>query len=233
MKQCINISLYLTFGVFFLHSCFNAAKDLSEKLSEGEVTYKISYNQDVESHSMSFVYPKEMTLYFKDNKQRLSFKGGLGLYAFDFIFGGEHDTVYTLLKINLFEKKYFVPTINKNLLIFPEISEEIITTLIDETKEIAGLTVKKATVKFADDDNFNVSIWYSDNFRISSPNKNTPFHEVPGVPLESEVVFKNVTFSYKAHKINPKTINDDVFTVPDDFVQITLEEMEDLLGTVF
>ncbi|MCL2072446.1 MAG: hypothetical protein FWH18_00840 [Marinilabiliaceae bacterium] len=234
MKHCFNIGIYWTFGLLFLNSCFNKPKNLpSENISEGEILYKITYNQEVETNSMSFVYPKEMTLYFKDNKQRLSYAGALGLYSFDFIFGDEHDTVYTLLKINLLDMRVYIPTINENLLIFSKLSNEVITELSDETKEIAGIIAKKAVVKLAENDSYNISVWYSDDFKISSPNKNTPLHNVPGIPLESEITYKNVTFSYQAYKINSIKIEDDIFKVPYDYNVISLSEMEELLNMVF
>ena len=216
-----------------LTSCRENPNDKSGNAGEGEIVYKITYDKDFEDHHFSFLYPEEMTLFFKDNCQRLCFKGAKGLYSFEFIYGNELDTVFTMLKIPLFQKKLVVPTCGKNLFIFSELPHERITVFLDDTKEIAGLIAKKATLKSIYENVPDIEIWYSDEIPIEEPNKYTPFHKILGVPLESKIIYNNVSFNFKAHKITSKKISEDIFKAPTDYKLTTIEEIEELLLTVF
>jgi hypothetical protein len=235
MNFTYNIKYIITLSVIALLilSCNGKPTVITQKLREGEIAYKITYPQEIEGHELSFIYPKEMTLYFKDNRQKLSFKGNLGLYYFDFIFGNEDDTVFTLLKIQLFDVKLYVPTKNKNLLIFSETAQQSSIILTDETKVIAGLTAKKALIKSSNDNNPDFEVWYSDNFYLDNPNQNTPFNQIPGVLLEAEIVFKDVKFKFIADKITQKNVLNDVFQVPADYKITSISEIDELLSTVF
>jgi hypothetical protein len=235
MKYTYNIRHIVIISVIvcLALSCNGKPKVINQKLAEGEIVYKISYSQEVEGHEFSFIYPQEMTLFFKNNRQRLSFKGNLGLYYFDFIFGNEADTVFTLLKIQLMDIKLYVPTKGKNLLIFSETAQESAIILTDETKEIAGLTAKKALVTSSSGYHPDFEVWYGDNFYMENPNQNTPFNQIPGILLEAEIVFRNVTFKFIADKIITKEILDEIFQVPADYKMTSISEIEELLYTVF
>jgi len=235
MKYISYIKLIITLIVvgILLFSCREKQKNNNQKLSEGEILFKIVYPQEVEDNDFYFIYPQEMVLSFKDNFQRLSFKGSLGLYSFEFIFGDMNDTVYTLLKVNLMEKKLYVPTIGKNLLVFSESAKDRIVDFTDDTKEIAGLIAKKVIMKSNKLDIPDIEVWYSDEFQIDNPNKYTPFSQIPGIILESEIIFENVKFCFSAVKITASKIKDEIFSVPSDYILTSIYEIEQLLYTVF
>jgi len=218
---------------FLCFSCCPKQNEHSNNITEGEILYTISYPQDIESQDFSFIYPKEMTLFFKDNYQRLSFKGNMGMYYFDFIYKDKIDTVYTLLKIQLLGQKLYVPTCGTSLLVFSESPEDRETILTNETKEISGIVAKKAILKSLISENSDIVVWYSDSVSIESPNQNTPFYQIPGILLESEIIFKNVKFIFSAKKITFKKVPDEMFKVPAEYKLTTISEIEELLYSVF
>jgi GLPGLI family protein len=155
------------------------------------------------------------------------------LYYFDFIFGDKEDMIFTLLNIPLLNIKLYVPATSKNLLIFSQITQENTIILSDEIKEIAGFTAKKAIIKSLDNNYPDFEVWYSDNFHIDNPNQNTPFNQIPGLLLEAEIIFRNITFKLIADKITSKNINDESFQIPSDYELASNSEIEELLDTVF
>jgi len=204
-----------------------------DSILEGEIVFKITYPQESDPQDFSFIYPKEMTLYFRESYQKISFKGSMGMYYFDFIYGEKSDTVYTLLKIQLFNKKLYSHTSGERLLIFSESPEDRITVFTDETKEIAGMIAKQALLKPKNKNIPDIEVWYSESLPITSPNNNTPFHQIPGILLESEIVYEKVTFIFSAQTISFKKIPDDVFKIPSDYKLTNISEIEELLYTVF
>jgi len=215
-------------------SCSESRKKNTHQITEGEIVYEVVNNQEFDTNNMSFIYPKEMILLFKDNKLKLSLNGPLGAYTFDFIYNDTNDTVFTLLKIPLlFDKKVFTTTINKKLLFFAELISNQNTVFYEETKEIAGIKAHKAKLIFNENTKPDITVWYSNDFSLNSPNRNTLFENIPGILLEFEIKIKDVTFNFKANKINIKNITDDFFYVPNDFTLISIQEMEELLSTVF
>jgi hypothetical protein len=129
--------------------------------------------------------------------------------------------------------KLYVPTVRENLLIFSETAQQSDIILSDATKELAGLTAKKAIIKSLNNNHPDFDVWYSDDFKIDNPNQNTPFEQIPGVLLEAEIVFKGVTFKFVADKISLKNVADEVFQIPTDYKSTSISEIEELLHTVF
>ena len=218
--------------IFLFFSCRETQKNVPSGLTEGSIVYKITYLQETASQQMSFLFPKEMTLFFKNDMQRLSFKGGLGLYNLDIIYGADSDTILTLLDVGILNKKLYLPTNNANVFIFSEARNADVILIPDENKEIAGVIAKKAILKSLSRDIPDIEIWYSDEVLAELPNKNTPFEKIPGILLESEVEYKNIIFRFQAEKIDSCDVSDDKFTVPADFKLTTISEIEEMINAV-
>ena len=218
--------------IFFFCSCHETRKSAPSGLTEGAIVYKITYSQETTSHQMSFLFPKEMTLFFKDDMQRLFFKGGMGLYNLDIIYGADSDTVLTLLDVGLLNKKLYLPTNNANIFIFSEAQNADVILMPDENKEIAGVVAKKAILKSVLGNVPDITIWYSDEVSAELPNKNTPFEKIPGILLESEVTYKNIIFRFQAEKIDSCDVSEDKFKVPADFKLTSISEIEEMISTV-
>ena len=218
--------------IFLFYSCRDTRKSAPSGLTEGAIVYKITYSQETASQQMSFLFPKEMTLFFKNDMQRLFFKGGLGLYNLDFIYGADSDTVLTLLEVGILNKKLYLPTNNADIFIFSEARNADVVMIPDENKEIAGAVAKKAILKSISKDVPDIVIWYTDEVSAELPNKNTPFEKIPGILLESEVTYKNIIFRFQAEKIDSCDVSDDKFTVPADFKLTTISEIEEMINAV-
>ncbi len=211
-------------------SCNNAQKN-KKKLSEGMVIYNISYPPRLKSHSMSFLFPKEMKLLFKNEKQRASFKGNMDLYSLDFIHSNQSDSFFTLLQV--LEKKIYVPSAKSDdIFLFNNYSNEEVVFSRDVNKKIAGYICEKASLKSRRDETNSVTIWFTNEIGVDNPNRNTPFEKIPGVMLEFEIYYENILFHFLAEKVVTEKISEDLFFIPENYSPSSIKEVESLINSV-
>lgn len=225
----VQYALIMTFGLIIC-SCQTKQKR-TEGISEGQVIYKISYPPEISTHSMSFLFPKEMNLYFKDGKQRANFKGNMGLYSLDFIHFNQSDSFYTLLQV-LDKKLYVPPTKSNDIFIFKNYSSNDIEFTSDEPRMIAGYSCERATIKTPDKKSL-INVWFTREIGLDNPNRNTPFEKIPGVMLEFEANYNGIVLLFMADKIQISEIPEEHFSVPDDYKLSSISEIENLIQGVF
>lgn len=223
------IALLLTISIITF-SC-QPQKKGGEGISEGQVIYKITYPPEIESHTMAFLFPREMSLLFKQDKQKTTLKGSMNIYSLDFIHFNESDSFFTLLKV--LEKKLYVPSSSSgDIFLFNNYSNEQVSFPQVETRKIAGFTCEKAEIKPVNPDLANLTIWFTREITLRNPNRNTPFEKIPGVMLEFDVNYQNVTFQFKADKIDTKLVDDKEFSIPEGYSESSINEIESLIQGV-
>lgn len=78
----LKIHFYLLlFGVIVLSSC----KDSISDKSEGVIEYKVTYPKMDKTNFMLDFMPKEMKMYFKDNKYITTVSAGMGTFKTEFV----------------------------------------------------------------------------------------------------------------------------------------------------
>jgi hypothetical protein len=215
----------------FLLGCQNKKKEAGPAISEGSVKYTISYTPVIMEKSFSFLLPEEMTYYFRNGSERISFKGELGLYSLDFISDHSTDSSSTLLKI--INKKMFVPSSeSKKLFIFRSLKEGKVKFIKDSTRTILGYEAHKATIDLNDRQKTEIEVWYTPEISTPTTNKNTPFSEVPGVMLEFSIYFNNVLFKLTPKAVEKVELPETIFAVPPDYTATTIEEIEQTIAGI-
>jgi GLPGLI family protein len=213
-----------------INSC-NLIPKGKEEINEGQVIYKITYPKELNEHTMSFLFPKEMNLFFKDDKQRATFKGTMNLYSLDFIHLNKSDSFFTLMKV--LDKKLYVPNAKSgDIFLFQNYTNEKVIFSRGETRKIAGFNCEKAEIKPNNSDFPDITIWYTNDIGVNNPNRNTPFEKIPGVMLEFEVSYQSIVFHFKADKVIPTEVAEEVFMVPDTYTTSTISEIEELINGV-
>ncbi|WP_462318325.1 hypothetical protein [Marinilabilia sp.] len=215
----------------FLLGCQNKKKEAGPAISEGSVKYTISYTPEIMEKSFSFLLPEEMTYYFRNGSERISFKGELGLYSLDFISDHSTDSSSTLLKI--INKKMFVPSSeSKKLFIFRSLKEGKVKFIKDTTRTILGYEAHKATIDLNDQQKTEIEVWYTPEISTPTTNKNTPFREVPGVMLEFSIYFNDVLFKLTPKAVEKVELPETIFAVPPDYTATTIEEIEQTIAGI-
>jgi len=198
---------------------------------EGKLEYKIGYSEQLQSDGATTFLPNKMMSLFKEDKTLISIKGGFGLYNLKYISRASGDTCLTLFK--LFDKKLYYPMNNKQtLFVFNELGSPGVKLYKDSTKMIAGFACKKAVISFPKREMRAIEAYYCDEIGRENPNKNTPFEKIPGVLMEFNFFYKELSFNLTAKKFTPLTVPESEFQIPKDYKKTTEKEIESFIGTL-
>ena len=223
MKQLTRIMLVMAIlGLAITGSA--TAKDF-----KGIITYKISYSGTELDAQTKAMLPKMMIYKIKDNLARTEMDlGAMGNQVQ--IINGNEKIVYNLMDM-MGQKMVIKMTeaeINEEMDKQPEIKVEH----YDETKEIAGYECKKAVVSFEDaGTKTSFIVYYTDELGGSALNFENPmFKDIDGVLMEFEMEQGPMTMKLEAVSVKKENIDDSEFVVPDDYKELTKEEMQQMFG---
>jgi hypothetical protein len=211
---------FLLFSSFLLFSC-NTNSDKS--ISEGIIEYDAVCIDP--ANPMANMAPSKMTVKFKNNKSLVQMSAGMGLFSTTFISDPQTNTLSQLVK--LMNKKFATVMDKKD--IEKEISEfDFVISPEKETKMIAGIKCKKATVKSKSGEYADFNIYYTDEFKIENPNFSNPFHSINGVLMEYQLKKFGLELRFNATKVTYEPVDDSQFEVPDEYKKISLAEMNEI-----
>lgn len=99
---------------------------------------------------------------------------------------------------------------------------------VDETKEIAGYTCKKAEVKSGDE---IIEVYYTDEINVpKGMNDNSGFKGIEGVLMEYSVAQEGLIMIMTVKEIKKGKVNKGMFVIPDDYEIKTPEELGGMFG---
>lgn len=220
MKNLIRTITVLSLLLFLTNSC----QEDYESISEGVITYNISYPRPIKGW-MERIMPSEMEMQFKNNNINTELKFGLGMIKIGYITNTQDKHLHEMLK---FMKKRKVS--HRGIKQVDDLIDQIPAheiTMLTDTKSIAGFLCYKAEVSVeSPEDPYTYDLWYTKDIEIKDPNWCTPFKSIPGVLMEYRVERFNVIMHFTAVEINHKKIEDSEFFVPKRYKEISTEAME-------
>tara|TARA_B100000767_G_C19633469_1_gene479319 strand:- start:91 stop:729 length:639 start_codon:yes stop_codon:yes gene_type:complete len=194
-------------------------------VTEGIITYDISYPRPIEDKWMEKLMPTEMEMQFKNNNLNTELAFGLGMIKIGYITNTDDKHLHEMLK---FMRKRNVShrgikQVEDLLLQIPNHKIQLKT----DTKSILGFLCNKATVKVESPlAPYTYDLWYTKEIKIKDPNWCTPFKSIPGVLMEYRVERFNVIMHFTAIDIETLEIKDTEFMVPKKYKEISIEAME-------
>jgi hypothetical protein len=192
-------------------------------ISEGLITYNAEV-VDTES-PMASMAPSKMKIKFKDNKSSAEMSAGMGLLTTSFISEPETKTFTQLIRF--MDKKYSViqnaAEIKKENELF---NLEVIPT--KETKIIAGYKCKKVIIHYRGGDPLDYPVYYTTDLNIKNPNFANPYYMIDGVLMEYKIKKFGLEMKFTAESVTKEEIENATFELPNDYKQISMEEMTDL-----
>ena len=99
--------------------------------------------------------------------------------------------------------------------------------LLDETKEIAGYSCRKALMKNTDGSVFE--FFYTDKI-ISQSQFGNQWKDFKGFPMEYQVPAEGFNLKLTARQVSEEKVSDDMFKVPPGYKLITQEEFSKMMG---
>ncbi|MBI35085.1 MAG: hypothetical protein CMP67_06950 [Flavobacteriales bacterium] len=221
VKYILKPILIFSLPLLFAGTC----SDIEPAVSEGIITYDISYPRPIEDKWMEKLMPTEMEMQFKNNNINTELTFGLGLIKIGYITNTEDKHLHEMLK---FMRKRNVS--HRSIKEVDDLLRQIPNHKIDlltDTKTIAGFLCHKALVKVdSPNDPYIYDLWYTKEIKIKEPNWCTPFKSVPGVLMEYRVERFNVIMHFTAVEVEKSKIKDTEFLVPKKYKEISIDAME-------
>ncbi len=221
-KLITGIILVLVFGL--ATGCKNNS---SKKLSEGTITYSVTYLTKPQETPVVAMLPRKMVTQFKNNNTITTVKGHFNYFEFTFITKYSERTKYTLLRI--LDNKY----VYKSSLDEPPIGWdknckiEIFKT--DSTTIFNNLHCKVAKVYCPKIDKDTFDILYTNDINVKSPNTNNLYKDIDGVLVRGKLELIGIVMLVEIKEIDSEPVDDKVFEVPADYKPISRDSLEAIL----
>ncbi|HAW52754.1 MAG TPA: hypothetical protein DCX54_10580 [Flavobacteriales bacterium] len=215
--------------VVLIAGCEGLKKD--GRLSEGIIEYNVSYPKLDPNSVLIELLPTKMTLFFKDDLFKTDLSAGFGMFRMNVIVRNDDKKVSQMVKLinDRFVVNYDEEAAIESNRQFPEIRLEHTGNL----KTIAGYQCKEAIVTVLNDSNETYSIYYTDQIKLLESNWFTQYTELEGVLMEYQVERYNLCSRFTASKVTATEIDDDVFSVPEEYKEIEEQEMNDKMQEIF
>ena len=79
----------------------------------------------------------------------------------------------------------------------------------------------------------DLELYYTSDISIKDPNWSLPFTGVEGVLMEYEMKRNGIIMKLTATSVKKTDVEDDVFSVPEEYEDVTIEFMEEELDKLF
>lgn len=214
--------------VIFIGATIFASSCSSEhnRVDEGTVVYDISYPVPFEDKWLERLMPKEMEMKFKKEKLKTELSFGLGMIKIAYLSDQKKKELNEMMKF--MKKKNFALRNHEAVnLLMAEIPQHKITPG-NASKMIAGYECKNAIVEVKDDTtDYQFELWYTEDLGGENFNWCSPFSPINGVLMEYQIERFNVTMKFSAKKVELTELADDEFIVPDNYSEITYQQMRE------
>ena len=221
MKQFFNFFTIIGLPLLLAGTC----EENSGEVTEGVITYDISYPRPLEDKWMEKLMPSEMEMQFKNNNINTELTFGLGMIKIGYITNTQDKHLHEMLKFMRKKNVSHRGTEQVDELIAQIQNHKF--ELLPDTKSIAGYLCHKAQVKVDSPNNqYFYDLWYTDQINIKDPNWCTPFKDIPGVLMEYRVERFNVVMHFTAIEVEKTEILDTEFMVPKKYKEISIQAME-------
>ncbi len=211
--------------IFTVLIFFNACED-NNTISEGELIYSITYPQGDKNQPIIALLPKQMSIYFKDNKTVGYISGFWGTFEIRFLNDYDNGKTYTIVRI--VNKKYIYQADTGDLP--PGYGEMANIKLVNTEKDtlISNLHCKEA-IMYAPIYQKPEKIYYTYDIAIDNPNANNPFKAIKGVLVKFKVRLLGIDMIFNLKQIKRYPIDDQKFEIPKDYKPINKQDLENFL----
>jgi GLPGLI family protein len=189
---------------------FSAVKGFSQKIyPEGKISYKIEAKQAKQGASAeAWLKNSNYMMFIKASQTRTELKTDAGLTI------TLHDSKLKngALMNEYGNQKILVRLADSDIADQNKKYEDMVITLQDEKKTIAGYECRLALVKLKDSTVFRV--FYAPALQFQNSHYDSPFHNLPGFPLEFESAIGKNVYRYVAEQIDFTSVPSSLFDIP-------------------
>jgi GLPGLI family protein len=223
MQKLVKISLLLISSLLLTIPTIAGNKDFS-----GTITYNITFPEsNLDAQTMAMM-PTTMKLTVKENMSKVEI--AMAMASTVVIFNTETTSGTTLM--DMMGQKFAIPLTKESIDKEAENIDSLNVQIMDETKDIAGYTCKKAVITSVQNGKESVVVaWFSEELGDGSGNVSNPMYtEIPGVLMEFSTVESGMTMKMEAVKVEKKKVSDKEFEIPPGYKEVTEEELQNMFG---
>lgn len=185
---------------------------------EGEIVFAMKYeNLPAEMQGMEGMLPKEFKVFVKNEKSRVEFSSMMG----PLITITDNKAKTSTMLMNMMGQKMKMTVDHdeeKNM--DDQSAENINIKYLDDTKEIAGYSCKKALLETGNEEDPDMEFYYTEKI---APVKGMQGFEgvgIKGMPLEYKISKQGMTITVTASSIDKKTVDDGLFEIPEEYTEM-------------
>jgi GLPGLI family protein len=206
----------------------------SKKLNEGIAEFAVSYpSLSVQMKQMESSLPQNMTIYFKNNQNRIEMNTPMGSTC---IISDNTKKEISVLMDMMSQKIAIKQTQSEIIKKEAELKKSgkmPVFKIVEskETKEIAGYKCKKAIVEYIlEGKKEQMTCYYTDLLpQINTGTDNLALNEIKGFLMEYNINQSGIQMKIVATEIKPEKIDDKLFSIPSDYKIMTQDEISELM----
>lgn len=215
--------------LFLWQACDSTLFDT--RISEGVIEFEVTYPDMDPDNFLAGLMPDAMTMKFKDNVFNNELSAGMGMFKTNFI--ANSNTKNLKHSVKLVNKKYYADLSQDEVAVINKKYDSYSLIQMDEIKEIAGYTCKKALIVFDDPEVGEIYVYYTDQIHIDDANWATPFKGIDGVLLEYQLTQYDIKMSFVATAVKESDLKESDFGIQEDYEKITYDKLEKEILDIF
>ena len=224
--KCIALLTTIVF-VWFVASCSSLSRAGTD--IEGKIVYEISYPYEAQSIMMD-LYPKEMTVAFKENKLHSSIKSEYDMLTTDFIVDNTQKEFAQLLK-NMSERSAMKMNKEETIHWFDAMPGYRLEKT-NETKIICGYKCYKTIAHPEDSSKPTIDIYATRSIGLDNSNWWNPYGELDGFMMAYDIEQYGICMRMKAKRVCFEKVEPNEFDIPEAYTMTDARTMQGLLTEV-
>ena len=218
---CIFIAALFTTGC-------RRSVNLPEMIDAHYVKYEIDYLQDRAGNVPTRILPEMMDVYYTNYYVMSRIEGFLDQFTLIQIADLRKKKVATLF--SFFGDKVYCEGKNGELPAAIVEPEKVECKFTGETTVIGGLNSERVEVDTGGEQ-FNIYITKDFNTRL--PNIGTPYKGIDYPLSEFRIQMSSLKMSLSCTEFEKRSVESDIFTIPEDYSEVSREEMEVIINSLF
>lgn len=221
------LSFFIVTSLVLLVSCGRNV-NLPETVDAHYVKYQIDYLEAKAGDIPTRILPGYMDVFYTKYYVLSRIEGFFNQFSLIQIADLRHKKVTTLL--NFFGNKVYYVGRNGELPAAIIAPEQMDLRYTGETKLIGGLNSERIQVDTGEE---QFSIYITKDFSVRRPNITTPYRSIDYPLSEFRVQLSLLKMSLTCTEFETKTIDSEIFIIPDDYRPVSKAAMEEIINSLF
>ncbi|MEN8230433.1 MAG: hypothetical protein ABFS38_19885 [Bacteroidota bacterium] len=226
----MSLKYLLAFSVMILLLLMSCGRNvnLPETVDAHYLKYQIRYLETQAGDIPTRILPGHMDTYYTKNYVFSSIVGFFEQFSLIQIADLRRKKVTTLL--NFFGNRVYYVGRHGELPAAIIEPDHMNCTYTGETKVIGGLNSEKIKVDTGEE---QFHVYATKDFSVRKPNITTPFHSINDPLSEFRVQLSLLKMHLTCTEFESKTIDSEIFTIPEGYHSVSRVEMEDIINSLF